>query len=100
MSYRQRKAIPDLGVGVGLRSPHLADVVRARPPMDWFEIVSENYLAEGGIQRRQLEQVRAAYPVVPHGVSLGIGGADDLDAAYLSRLKALVRRVGAPWCSD
>lgn len=68
--------------------------------MDWFEIISENYFAEGGIQRRNLEELRAAYRVVPHGVSLSIGGAEPLDADYLSRLRALVRRLDAPWCSD
>ncbi len=100
MGYRQRNRIPDLGVGVGLRKPHVAQVVSERPPMPWFEIISENYFADGGIQRSNLEAVRSAYPVVPHGVSLSIGGADPLDGDYLARLKALVRRVSAPWFTD
>jgi hypothetical protein len=100
MGYRERNAIPDLGIGVGLRSPHAARVLRERPPMGWFEIVSENYFAEGGVMRAQLESVRSAYRVVPHGVSLSIGGTDDIDLDYLSRLRSLVRRVDAPWCSD
>jgi uncharacterized protein (UPF0276 family) len=100
MGYRQRNRIPDLGVGVGLRKPHVAQVVRERPPMAWFEIISENYFAEGGIQRANLEAVRSAYPVVPHGVSLSIGGTDPLDASYLACLKSLVRSVSAPWFSD
>jgi uncharacterized protein (UPF0276 family) len=100
MRYRDRHAIPDLGVGVGFRSPHVAEILRDRPAMEWFEVISENYFAEGGIQRRNLEALREGYPVVPHGVSLSIGGTDALDARYLGRLKDLVKRLGAPWCSD
>jgi uncharacterized protein (UPF0276 family) len=100
MGYRDRHRIPDLGVGVGFRTPHALHVLRDRPPMDWFEIISENYFAEGGIQRANLEALRGGYRVVPHGVSLSIGGADVLDADYLRRLRDLARRVGAPWCSD
>jgi hypothetical protein len=68
--------------------------------MRWFEIVSENYFAEGGVMRAQLEAVRASYRVVPHGVSLSIGGTDAIDADYLARLRSLVDRIDAPWCSD
>ncbi|HEY8042477.1 MAG TPA: DUF692 domain-containing protein [Polyangiaceae bacterium] len=100
MGYRDRHAIPDLGVGVGFRTPHVVHVLRQRPPMDWFEIISENYLAEGGIQRANLEALRGAYRVVPHGVSLSIGGADPVDPDYLGRLGTLVKRLGAPWFSD
>lgn len=100
MGYRQRNRIPDLGVGVGLRKPHVAQVVSERPAMAWFEIISENYFAEGGVQRANLEAVRSAYPVVPHGVSLSIGGTDPLDSSYLASLKSLVKRVEAPWFSD
>ena len=100
MGYRQRNRIPDLGVGAGLRRPHVAHVVRERPAMAWFEIISENYFAEGGIQRANLEAVHGSYPLVPHGVSLSIGGADPLDPAYLGSLKSLVARVKAPWFSD
>jgi uncharacterized protein (UPF0276 family) len=100
MGYRERNNIVDLGIGVGFRRPHAAQVIRERPAMDWFEIISENYFAEGGIQRVHLEALRASYPVVPHGVSLSVGGSDPLDRDHLARLRALVRRIGAPWCSD
>jgi uncharacterized protein (UPF0276 family) len=100
MSYRERHHLVDLGVGVGFRKPHVAQVLRERPPMDWFEIISENYFAEGGIQRANLEALHAAYPVVPHGVSLSIGGDDPLDRDYIRRLRDLARRIDAPWCSD
>jgi uncharacterized protein (UPF0276 family) len=68
--------------------------------MDWFEIISENYFAEGGIQRANLEALRAAYRVIPHGVSLSLGGSDPIDDAFLARLRALVRRLNASWFSD
>jgi uncharacterized protein (UPF0276 family) len=100
MSYRARFTIPDLGVGVGFRTPHAQYIVRERPAMDWFEVISENFLAEGGIQRIHLDALRSAYRIVPHGVSLSIGGADPIDRQYLSRLRELVRRIDAPWCSD
>ncbi len=100
MGYRERHAIPDLGVGVGLRGPHVGRVIRERPAMDWFEIISENYFAEGGIARANLEAVRTTYRLVPHGVSLSIGGTDPIDRDYLRRLRDLVRRIDAPWCSD
>jgi uncharacterized protein len=100
MGFRERHAIPDLGIGVGLRGPHIGHVLGKRPAMDWFEIISENYFAEGGVARSNLESVRAGYRLVPHGVSLSIGGTDRLDPQYLLRLRALVRRIDAPWCSD
>jgi len=68
--------------------------------MDWFEIISENFFAEGGVARAHLDAARAHYPLVPHGVSLSIGGTDSIDRDHLSRLRALVRRVRPPWCSD
>jgi uncharacterized protein (UPF0276 family) len=100
MSYRARHAIPDLGVGAGFRAPHANLVLRERPQVDWFEIISENYFAEGGVQRVHLEALRAAYRIVPHGVSLSIGGTDPIDRDYLARLRRLVYLVQAPWCTD
>jgi uncharacterized protein (UPF0276 family) len=100
MGYRERHAIPDLGIGVGLRSPHIDRVLRERPAVDWFEIISENYFADGGIARSHLESVRATYRLIPHGVSLSIGGSDALNRDYLRRLRDLVKKVNAPWCSD
>jgi uncharacterized protein (UPF0276 family) len=100
MGYRKRHAIPDLGIGVGLRSPHIDRVLRERPAVDWFEIISENYFADGGIARSHLESVRATYRLIPHGVSLSIGGSDALNRDYLRRLRDLVKKVNAPWCSD
>ncbi len=68
--------------------------------MDFFEIISENFMVDGGPPRANLERILDRYPVVMHGVSMGIASADPLDFDYLRRLKTLVRRTGAPWFSD
>ena len=100
MSYRARHGIPDLGVGVGFRAPHYAQVLASRPSMDWFEIISENFMVAGGRPLETLARLRDTYRVVPHGVSLAIGSAEPLDEDYLSRLSALVARLDPPWFSD
>ncbi len=100
MGYKQRRAIPDLGVGVGFRIPHYATILESHPPMDWFEVISENFMIRGGKPLTNLEKLRAHYPVVNHGVSLSIGSSAPLDLDYLTRLKALVRKIDPPWCSD
>lgn len=89
-----------LGFGVGLRTVHYQYLLQHRPPVDWFEILSENYLDSGGRPRHVLRQLAACYPVVMHGVSLSIGSTDPLDFEYLSRLKALGREINARWISD
>jgi uncharacterized protein len=90
----------DLGVGVGLRVPHYATILAERPSVDFFEIISENFMVEGGKPRHHLERVLEHYSVVQHGVSLGIAGPDEPDRAYLSRLKQLLKRTKTPWVSD
>lgn len=100
MSYRTRHRIPDLGVGVGFRSPHYARVLDGHPPMDWFEVISENFMVPGGRPLDNLARLRDAYPVVPHGVSLAIGSVEPLDQDYLARLRSLVDRLDPPWVSD
>jgi uncharacterized protein (UPF0276 family) len=100
MGFRQRHSIPDLGVGVGFRVPHYAQILDDRPVMDWFEIISENFMVRGGKPLANLDRLASHYRVVPHGVSLSIGQVEPLDAAYLSRLRALVDRISPPWASD
>ena len=100
MGYRQRHAIPDLGVGVGFRIPHYPHVLGEKPPMDWFEVISENFMVRGGRPLENLEKLLASYTVVNHGVSMSIGASTPLDLDYLARLKALIARVKPPWCSD
>jgi uncharacterized protein (UPF0276 family) len=91
---------PDLGVGVGLRVPHYAAILAEQPAVDFFEVISENFMVEGGKPLYHLERVLERYRVVQHGVSLGIAGPDEPDRAYLERLKQLVRRTKTPWVTD
>jgi uncharacterized protein len=95
-----RLGLPDLGVGVGLRVPHYAHVLGQRPAVDFFEIISENFMVEGGKPRYHLARVLESYRVVQHGVSLGIAGPEPLDREYLKRLKRLLAEVKSPWVSD
>lgn len=92
--------LPDLGVGVGLRTVHYGHILATWPKVDWFEVLSENYLDTGGRPLFILDQVAERYPVVLHGVSMSIGSTDPLDREYLRKLKALARRVRAHWVSD
>jgi uncharacterized protein (UPF0276 family) len=94
------KAMKDLGVGVGLRVPHYAAILAERPSVDFFEVISENFMVEGGKPLYHLDRVLEHYPLVQHGVSLGIAGPEEPDRAYLERLKQLVRRTKTPWVSD
>ncbi|HTA91829.1 MAG TPA: DUF692 domain-containing protein [Polyangiaceae bacterium] len=100
MTARARLGVPDLGVGVGLRVPHYGHVLREQPAVDFFEVISENFLVEGGKPRYHLARVLESYRVVPHGVSLGIAGPEPLDREYLKRLKRLLAEVKPPWLSD
>jgi hypothetical protein len=95
-----RFGIPDLGIGIGLRATHFGEILSRRPRLDWFEVLSENYMDTGGRPQWVLDQVAERYPVAMHGVSLSIGSTDPLDFAYLRKLKALARRTGARWVSD
>jgi len=99
-SYRDRHKIPDLGVGVGFRIPHYAKVHGEHPPMDWFEVISENFMVRGGRPIENLVRLADAYRVVPHGVSLAIGSVEPLDVDYLKTLKTLLARLDPPWVSD
>ena len=92
--------LPDLGVGIGLRTTHFGEILGQRPPVDWFEVLSENFLRTGGRPLHVLDQVAERYPVVLHGVSLSIGSTAPLDFAYLGELKALAARTRAHWVSD
>jgi uncharacterized protein (UPF0276 family) len=90
----------DLGTGVGLRSVHYPHILAQQPKVDFFEILSENYMDTGGRPLHVLDQVVAHYTVVMHGVSMNIGSADPLDRGYLRGLKALQQRCKAKWISD
>lgn len=87
-------------VGVGLRVPHVEHILREKPVVNWFEIISENYMVEGGRPLAVLDQILEQYKVVQHGVSMYLGSAEPLNREYLRRLKALVRRTKTPWLTD
>ena len=91
---------PFTGFGLGLRKDHHADFLRAAQPVDFVEIISENFMACGGRPLRTLDAMRERYPVIMHGVSMSLGSATGLDRAYLAELKALADRVRPLWVSD
>ena len=93
-------AARSLGFGLGLRAPHYSAIVETRPPLDWLEILSENYMVPGGRPLDWLDRIRAEYPVAMHGVSLSIGSTDALDDEHLDALKQLQQRVHPAWISD
>ncbi|MES9942393.1 MAG: DUF692 domain-containing protein [Candidatus Thiodiazotropha sp. 6PLUC2] len=91
---------PFLGYGLGLRREHYDDVLDSKPDVDWFEVISENYMVEGGKPLHYLNRIRELYPIVMHGVSLSIGSIEPLDYNYLKKLKALMGWVEPMWFSD
>lgn len=95
-----RLGLPHLGFGVGLRSAHYEHLLEHWPAVDWFEVISENFMDSHGRSRMVLDAIAARYPVVAHGVSLSIGSSDPLDRAYLARLKRFADEIGAAWVSD
>lgn len=90
----------DLGIGIGLRSVHFPHILQHWPALDWFEILSENFMHTGGRPLQVLDAIAARYPIVMHGVSMNIGSVDPLDFDYLRELKKLRDRCGARFVSD
>ncbi len=99
-SAPDERLTPDLGFGLGLRVEHYETVLAERPAIDWFEILTENYLVDGGKPLHYLDRIRGHYPMVMHGVSLSIGSTASLDFDYLAKLATLARRVEPEWISD
>jgi len=94
-------AFPALGFGLGLRTDHYADILETKPTaIDWFEILTENYLVPGGKPLYYLDKVKERYPLVMHGVSMSLGSTEPLDWDYLNQVKALAKRSDAKWISD
>jgi uncharacterized protein (UPF0276 family) len=89
-----------LGFGLGLRTDHYQEVIDNRPNVDWFEVMSENYMVGGGKPKYHLHAVREHYPLVMHGVSLSIGSPAPLNYDYLKALKVLANEVQPEWLSD
>lgn len=95
-----RFSLPNLGIGLGLRTVHYAHILEHTPDVEWFEIISENYMKTAGRPLHYLDRIAERYPVVMHGVSLSIGSTDPLDFEYLGDLRALRARTRARWVSD
>ncbi len=98
--YKTIGKMPFLGFGLGLRPDYYEEILEQKPNLDWLEVLTENYMVPGGKPLYYLDQIRAHYPVVMHGVSLSLGSTDPLDRDYLNQLKALVARVEPVWVSD
>jgi uncharacterized protein len=91
---------PSLGFGLGLRVEHYESVLGGSPRVDWFEVLTENYLVPGGKPLDYLTRIRERFPVAMHGVSLSIGSTAPLDYEYLRQVKALAARIQPEWVSD
>lgn len=100
MPANRFNAFTDYGVGIGLRIPHYRHIFERKPVVDWFEIISENFMVDGGRPLEILDQILERYRVVQHGVSMYFGSAEPLNREYLKRLKRLVKRTKTPWLSD
>lgn len=90
----------DYAIGIGLRVPHYRHILEEKPVVDWFEIISENFMVDGGRPLEVLDSLLEQYRVVQHGVSMYLGNADPLDRDHLAKLKRLVKRTNTPWLSD
>ncbi len=100
MPANRFNSFTDYGVGIGLRIPHYRHIFNQKPVVDWFEIISENFLVEGGRPLEILDQILERYRVVQHGVAMYFGSAEPLNREYLRKLKRLVQRTQTPWLSD
>lgn len=100
VDMKQESSDHFLGFGLGLRTDHFQDVLDTKPNVDWFEVISENFMVDGGKPKHFLHAVREHYPIVMHGVSLSIGSTDPLDMNYLRKLKVLINEVQPMWISD
>ncbi|WP_233840865.1 DUF692 domain-containing protein [Dyella sp. 2HG41-7] len=100
MTATRSNKLPYLGYGLGLRVEHYEALLAQPAQVQWLEVVSENYMVDGGLPLVWLDRFRERFPLVMHGVSMSIGSADPLDNDYLTRLAALAKRVEPAWVSD
>ena len=91
---------PSPGFGLGLRTAHYADFIATPQRVDWLEIISDNFLVEGGKPLHMLDTIRSTYAMAMHGVSMSIGSSDGLDRDYLRKLRTLADRIEPLWISD
>jgi uncharacterized protein (UPF0276 family) len=95
-----KESMASLGFGLGLRTDHYESVLNDHPDVDWFEVITENYLVPGGKPLYYLDRIRAHYPMVMHGVSLSIGSTTPLNFDYLRQVRQLAARIEPEWISD
>jgi uncharacterized protein len=88
------------GFGLGMRTPHYPTYLAGEAPVDFVEVISENFMGEGGRPLHTIDRIREIYPVAMHGVSMSVGSADGLNPEYLTKLKKLAQRVQPLWVSD
>ncbi len=100
MPANRFNAFTDYGVGIGLRIPHYQHIFEKKPVVDWFEIISENFMCDGGRPLEMLDKILEQYRVVQHGVSMYFGSAERINREHLKKLKRLVKRTKTPWLSD
>ena len=100
MNANELKPFSNLGFGLGLRTKHYEAILETKPALDWFEIISENYMVPGGRPLANLTRIRNDYPMAMHGVSLSIGSSEALNVDYLRDLKALADRIEPVYISD
>ena len=96
----QPVSLPVSGTGIGLRSPHINEILTDLPSIPWFELLADNHLVEGGLIPLQLEKICQHYPVTFHSVGLSLGSVDPLDLVYLGKLKKLMRQYDIAWLSE
>jgi len=100
MSTRQFNTNTIQGAGLGLRPSHYQEVFNTKPDIPWFELLSDNYMSDGGLPILRAEKIRENYPITLHGVGMSLASADPLDMDYLARLKALINRLDPIYVSD
>lgn len=99
-SAQHLASLPALGFGLGLRACHYDEAIEAGELIDWYEVISENVMDQGGYHRQKVREFARHFPIVLHGVSMNLGNPAGLDRAYLDALKTLRDEVNAPWVSD
>lgn len=90
----------EMGIGIGLRVQHYRHILSKKPVVDWFEIISENYMVDAGRPLEVLDSILEQYQVVQHGVAMYFGTAGRLSREHLKRLKQLVKRTNTRFLSD
>lgn len=100
MCIMNKFSFPFLGFGLGLRAPHYDLVMKTKPKVGWFEIISENFIDAHEGYWEYLSDLRPTYPIVMHGVSLSIGSTDPIKKDYLTKVKTLADHIKSPWVSD